>query len=357
MSLTTCSLRSRCDLDDQELLRLILGNESLFASLKSASVLLTGATGWFGVWLLDVLCAADGVLDLGLHITAVSRNPAALLDRYPGFAAGSRITWVTADVRWLEFGNHNFSHIIHAAADNRLSTAPDARSVLFDTLVDGARRVLAAVTPCCQGVLFVSSGAIYGPAARNATPFRETDTGGPDPLSPASAYAEGKRAAEHLGALAAARGVPLRIARCFAFVGPHMPFDQHFAIGNFIADAVAGREILIKSDGRPQRSYLYMTDLVRALLTILISGGAGRAYNVGSDVAVTLQELAGLVDRVVGGRGVRIDGNSSDPADRYVPDTTRIRDELGFVPDVTLESAISRTATWRRRQMNQAMHN
>jgi len=259
-------------------------------------------------------------------------------------------------VRWLELGERAFSHIIHAAADNRLSAAPDARSVLFDTLVDGARSVLKAAGPRCRGILFVSSGAVYGPAPRDGAPFCETHTGGPDPSRPGSTYAEGKRAAEQIGALAAARGVPLRIARCFAFVGPHMPFDQHFAVGNFIADAVAGREILVKSDGRPQRSYLYMSDLVRALLTILTSGAVGRAYNVGSDVAVSIEQLARLVDRVAGGRGVRIGGDSSDSADRYVPDTTRLRSELGFVPEVALESAISRTAAWRRKQMNEAVH-
>jgi len=355
MSAAACKLRSRSDLDGQELLQLIRANESLFESFNAGSVLLTGATGWFGIWLLDVLCAADVALDLGLHITAVSRDPVGFLARHPGFADDPRITWVTADVRRLDLDVQAYSHIIHAAADNRLSAASDARSVLFDTLVDGARRVLAAVGPRCRGILFVSSGAVYGPARRDGGPFRETDAGGPDASLLASTYAEGKRAAEHIGALAAARGVPLRIARCFAFVGPHMPFDQHFAIGNFIADAVAGREILIKSDGRPLRSYLYMTDLVRALLTILVSGVAGRAYNVGSDVAVTLEELARLVDRTVGGRGVRIQGDASDPADRYVPDTTRIRNELGFVPAVALELAISRTAAWRRQQMNEAV--
>jgi dTDP-glucose 4,6-dehydratase len=348
-------MRSRSSLDDRELLALILANEALFAPLSAASVLLTGATGWFGVWLLDVLCAADAVLHLGLRITAVSRHPAGFLARHPRFADDPRVTWVTADVRSLEL-EPSFSHIIHGAADNRLSGAPDARSALFDTVIDGARRILTAAGPRCRGIVFVSSGAVYGPPPRDGMPFRETDTTGPDPSLPASTYAEGKRAAEQIGALAAARGVPLKIARCFAFVGPHMPFDQHFAVGNFIADAVAGREILVKSDGRPQRSYLYMSDLVRALLTILTSGAVGRAYNVGSDVAISLEQLARLVDRVVGGRGVRIRGDSSNSTDRYVPDTTRLQSELGFVPEVALESAIARTAAWRRKQMSETVH-
>jgi dTDP-glucose 4,6-dehydratase len=149
--------------------------------------------------------------------------------------------------------------------------------------------------------------------------------------------------------------VPVRIARCFAFVGPHMPFDKHFAIGNFIADAVHGRSIRIKSDGLPQRSYLYMTDLIRALLTVLVKGSVGRPYNVGSDVAISIEDLARCVDRVVGGRGIAVEGAVSDPSDRYVPDITRLRTELDFVPEVSLETAIARTAAWYRARINESM--
>src|SRR5471030_3121517 len=101
-----------------------------------------------------------------------------------------------------------------------------------------------------------------------------------------------------------------------------MPFDKHFAIGNFIADAVEGRQICVKSDGRPLRSYLYMSDLVQALITILVDGAIARPYNVGSDRAITIEELAHCVNRVAGGGGVLIEGAPSDPLDRYVPDMT-----------------------------------
>jgi len=217
-----------------------------------------------------------------------------------------------------------------------------------DTIVEGTRRVIGVAGPRCRGLLLVSSGAIYGPARSGREAFSEADVGGPDPASIASVYAEGKRAAEQLGAIAAAAGVPVRIARCFAFVGPHMPFDRHFAIGNFIADAVHGRRISVRSDGRPQRSYLYMTDLVVALLSVLLDGTLGRAYNVGSETAVSIEDLAHLVDRVAGGRGVTIGGAASDPRDRYLPDTGRLRTELGFARGVELEAAISKTAAWYR---------
>jgi dTDP-glucose 4,6-dehydratase len=161
-------------------------------------------------------------------------------------------------------------------------------------------------------------------------------------------YAEGKRAAELSCAIAAAGGLPVTVARCFAFVGPHMPFDRHFAIGNFIADAVQGRPIAVKSDGLSQRSYLYMTDLVAALLAVLLRGAPGRAYNVGSERAVSIGDLARLVDRIAGGKGVILGGAPSDPGDRYVPDTTRLRTELGVVPEIGLEAAIAKTAAWYR---------
>jgi dTDP-glucose 4,6-dehydratase len=134
-----------------------------------------------------------------------------------------------------------------------------------------------------------------------------------------------------------------------------MPFDQHFAIGNFIADAVEGRLIRIKSDGKPQRSYQYTSDLIRALLSILIDGATGRAYNVGSNDALTISELAHRVNQVVGGCGVEVAGAASDPTDLYVPDTTRLRTELKFTPAISLDMAIARTAAWYRDMTRRSM--
>jgi len=336
------NLRSRAGLNPDELESLVAGDRALFEELTSASLLITGATGWFGVWILDSLCAADDMLGLALRITAVSRDPKRFLHRFPAFAGDPRISWMQGDVRQFEPAMKEFTHIIHGAADSSQPRGAQDIGDLFGTIVQGTERVLAAAGSKCRGFLLISSGAVYGPNS--------------DPANVKNAYAEGKRAAEMMAAIRALQGVPIRIARCFAFVGPHMPFDRHFAIGNFIADAVAGREILVKSDGRPLRSYLYMTDLVRALLVILNRGNVGAAYNVGSDVPISIEQLARTVDRVVGGKGVSIGGAPSTSAEHYVPDTERLRLELNFEPLVDLEAAISRTAAWyRARSDNLAM--
>jgi dTDP-glucose 4,6-dehydratase len=342
---------SRAQLNAGELQQLVRTAESPLRTLAGASILITGATGWFGVWLLDLLCLADDMLRLGLRIAAVSREPQRFLARFHSFAQDSRISWIKADVRQLEATGAGYSHVIHAATDSSLKADGGLPSLLFDTIVDGTRRALAAAGTGCKGFLLLSSGAIYGPAHAGRARFRESESGGPDPADLRNGYAEGKRAAEQICAIAAGAGVPVRIARCFAFVGPHMPFDKHFAIGNFIADAVRGQPIRVRGDGSAQRSYLYMTDLMRALLMILADGLTGRTYNVGSEVAVTIGQLAHCVDQVVGGRGVVIEGDASLPGDLYVPDTTRLRTELRFTPEIGLETAIARTAAWYRAHM------
>lgn len=346
---------SRSGLDTCELQQLVRTAEAHLRTLAGSSILITGATGWFGVWMLDLFCIADDMLNLGIRLVAVSREPQRFLARFPSFAGDSRISWIKADVRQLTPTGDGFAYVIHAATDTSIKPHLDAPSQLFDTIVDGTRRALAAAGPKCKSFLLLSSGAVYGPAQPNRARFLETESGGPDPSKIKSSYAEGKRAAEQICAIAGSTGVPIRIARCFAFVGPHMPFDKHFAIGNFIADAVGGRPIRVKSDGRPERSYLYMTDLMRALLTILVAGAVGRPYNVGSSVAVTIEQLANCVDRIAGGSGVVIEGATSDPGDRYVPDTTRLNVELRCMPEVALEDSVARTAAWYRARANSSV--
>jgi len=119
------------------------------------------------------------------------------------------------------------------------------------------------------------------------------------PHASASAYGEGKRVAELLCALAAwETGIACVIARCFAFIGPHLPLDAHYAAGNFLRDALKGGPINIISDGRPVRSYLYMADLMVWLMILLVKGQSCRPYNVGSDEAVSLAELAASIQDV-----------------------------------------------------------
>ena len=324
--------------------------EPLWSDLRGQRILITGATGFFGCWLLESFAWANCRLNLGAHAVALSRNPTTLAQKGPHLAADSSITFHAADVRHGEFPQGQFSHVIHAATEASAKLNGDAPLVMFDTIVEGARRALQfSLTHSVGRFLFVSSGAVYGDQPSHVTHVNESFTGGPDPLDRASAYAEGKRAAELLCAVTASPSLETTVARCFAFVGPYMQLDAHFAIGNFIADALRGGPVHVKGDGSPFRSYLYASDLAVWLWTMLFKGRSGRAYNVGSEDALSIAAVAHEVAATVPQKmAVKIAGTPSPgaPAHRYVPSTARARAELGLRAEVPLRDAIRRTYEW-----------
>jgi dTDP-glucose 4,6-dehydratase len=182
------------------------------------------------------------------------------------------------------------------------------------------------------------------------THIGEEYLGAPDPTDPLSAYGEGKRAGEHLIALAHhAGGLGATIARCFTFVGPHLPLDAHFAIGNFIRDGLAGGPIRVTGDGTPRRSYMYMADLSSWLWTILLRGVPCRPYNVGSEEDLSIADLARRVAKFFGTTvTVPKQPDAGVPCVRYVPSTVRARTELGLRYRINLEDALARTVGWLR---------
>jgi dTDP-glucose 4,6-dehydratase len=176
----------------------------------------------------------------------------------------------------------------------------------------------------------------------------EDYNGIPDPLNPQNAYSVAKRCAEHLCALYQDRyGLQTIVSRCFAFIGRDLPLDVHFAIGNFIRDALYRDEITVAGDGTAVRAYLDQRDLAVWLTTLMEKGQGGRAYNVGSDQAITIANLADQVrDLLSPGKPVHILGKAEVSGDRsrYVPDISRARTELALDVTIPLAEAIRATA-------------
>jgi nucleoside-diphosphate-sugar epimerase len=334
--------------DDLEAIASATG--SLWEELRGNRIFITGGTGFFGCWLLESFLWANDRLGLRSHAVVLTRDPKRLLGKAPHLARHPAIQLHPGDVRDFCFPAGGFTHVIHAATEASAELNSTAPSTMLDTNVRGTSRCLEfAAAGGAKKFLLTSSGSVYGTQPSELTHLPETFGGGPDPLSCDSAYAEGKRMAELQCALAArGGGFEIKIARGFAFVGPYMRFDAHFAIGNFIRDQAKGQAILVKGDGTAVRSYLYASDLMVWLWTILFRGRNGRAYNVGSERAVNIAELAAAVAQTAQPRvPVEIRGRPSGlPPQRYVPSTERARHELGLKERVSLEQAIHKTRDW-----------
>lgn len=327
--------------------------------LRGRNVLVTGGTGFFGHWLLESLARANRDRRLGLRAFVLSRDPERFRTRAPELAADAALSFVRGDVRerdWATaeaFGDLEFPFVIHAATDADAGVNERAPEKMIDTIVAGTRQVLEfARARGAERFLLTSSGAVYGRQPPELPRVPEEFPGGPDPLDPRSAYAEGKRTAELLCAIANGRdAMETVVARCWAFLGPHLPLDRHYAAGNFLRDALAGGPIRINGDGTPLRSYMHPADLAVWLWTILLRGESGRAYNVGSEDAVSIAELAHqIASRVDPAPAIEIAKKAVPGArpERYVPSTERARTELGLAQTIALSEAIERTIAWHR---------
>jgi dTDP-glucose 4,6-dehydratase len=335
-------------------LRHVLEHTSeLWDELRDARLFVTGGTGFFGCWLLESFAFAHEQRQLAATMTVLTRSPAAFRAKAPHLTGHPAIRLIEGDVRSFVFPKERFTHVIHAATDASASLNRDHPLVMMDTIVEGTRHTLDFALACgARRFLLTSSGAVYGAQPAQITHVAETYGGGPDPCDPKWAYGEGKRLAELLGAVYHKQfGLECAIARCFAFVGPYLPLDTHFAIGNFIRDAQRGGPIRVGGDGTPYRSYLYAADLAIWLWTILLRGVPCRAYNVGAEQDVTIAELAHVVAATLGLPGNVTIAKAPVPGaspERYVPSTERARQELGLREWISLEEAIRSTDSRRR---------
>lgn len=314
-------------------------------------LLLTGGTGFFGRALLRSW-VADNLLGFDVpDVTVITRSPSIFMERHPNFKGHDWLNFHKGDILTPESlpKGHMYTHILHAATESAIGPSLPALQ-RYDDIVTGTRNMLDyAVKNHAKRFLLTSSGSVYGPQPADLRKIPESYLGIPDPLNPASSYGIGKRAAEHLCGLYNERfALESVVARCFSFIGQDLPMRAHFAIGNFIHDALHNDNIVVTGNGNTVRSYMNQDDLAKWLFRILTIGVAGHAYNVGSDKAITISHLADRIRDILSPEKSVIFKNKIDTLQArtiYVPDISSAKLNLDLELKISLDDSIAQFLT------------
>jgi dTDP-glucose 4,6-dehydratase len=309
--------------------------EKIAEKLKGKKILITGGSGFFGKSFCETLAT------YGIDIYVMARNP----------VMKNGVSFIPHDVTKPFDFNVKVDYIIHAATPAIDIDKKDFEKTL-DIIVNGTKNALDYAEKInCKKFLLVSSGAVYGEQPSEMDKIPESYVNKDSFFDFKSAYGTGKRISELLALDWNHRtGKNVTIARCFAFAGRHLPINQHFAIGNFVRDALANKVINVKGDGTSVRSYLDADDLVLWLLAILLHGESGEAYNVGSDVEISIKDLANIVALQVPGTKIIVQNKAelSGKRSKYVPSIEKVKTDLQLSVNVDLNKSIKKMIEFNR---------
>lgn len=327
--------------------------ESIASEIKTelstkSQFFITGGTGIIGKWLLATLTHLKVTSHFDLKVTILSRNPERFKKQYPDF---NWVDYIKGDIQNPISANlQNIDYFIHGATDVISQNSYDQ---ILKTTILGTLNALQFAEICgAKKFHLISSGAVYGKSICPEEGFNESQISYIDFLNTNSAYALGKMSSEAAVFNWESRCIQVKnISRLFANYGEHVPLESHFAIANFVNDAVIKKEeIVITGDGLAQRSYLHVSDIARAVLKIAILGqGSDQAYNVGSPHKMTIKQLAKTVVNVAGEDTViNVLGNKSNQAhsDTYFPCVEKYEKQFGKIQNIDFEDGLIEYIHW-----------
>jgi UDP-glucuronate decarboxylase len=326
----------RADLD-----RIVESSRAELAAFSGASLLLTGATGFLGRYLVESVVRFNEVSPgPACVVTLPTRRPDLLRSRYPEqVAAGEIVVVEWGDGSAIDPPDQGWDYVIHGAA----TTDParfreDPVASLRETVGMAASVAEVAKTSGASRVALISSGAVYGDQPQGLPAIPETYVAGPMPAVPARAYAEAKRLSEMFFGIT---GLDLAVARVFSVVGPYQDLSASFAVPDLIRQAAGDGILRLTSDGQARRSFCYTTDLSVILFKLLLGEPHHTVYNVGCrEGTASIAEVAHVIAEIFGGLEVQVSAGAGSPLD-YVPALERLYEE--YVPVVGLREGLLRT--------------
>lgn len=328
----------------------ILAANLPWSALDDSVILITGANGFLAAYLVETLLGMRAQLGIGPRkVLALVRNLDHGEARFRHHSGRDDMEFIEASVdQPLDLAGP-VDHVIHAASQaSPRFYLTDPVGVLTANLA-GTVNLLQLARAKGSHMLFFSSGEVYGEAAR--VPTGEGDYGFLEPAAVRACYAESKRAGETMCvAWAHQYDMHVTIVRPFHTYGPGVMLDDGRVFADFVADVVAGRDIVMKSDGSARRAFCYVADAIEGFLTVLLKGESATPYNVGNaEAEISIKELAETLVGLFPEKGLRVVVDPSrqspdyavSPISRNVPAIARVR-QLGWSPRTSIADGFRR---------------
>lgn len=316
--------------------------------LKNSTILVTGATGMIGSFLVDTLMFLNTHSHANMKVIACGRNKKRVTAFFDHYMDSPFFSVLQQDVREVFHIDGNIDYVIHCASNaHPVAYAEDPVGTMTTNFL-GTKNVLDLCVEKNAELLFLSTFNVYGKNRGDITAFTE-DYNGALKIESRSCYPESKRSSETLCHCYSAQfGVKFRIARLSRVFGPTMIESDSKASAQFFRNGVSGKDIVLKSDGKQYYSYIYTPDAVSAILYILVNGEDNSSYNVSNQLCnVHLADFAKQIAALSGTEIIFDIQNSLEQKGSMnsvydLMDNSKLL-SIGWKPKYSLENSVKRT--------------
>lgn len=273
--------------------------------LQDCSILISGASGLVGSFLIDVLMMQNKQYGLNCKVFALGRNAQRAKDRFEYCWDDDNFLFVSHDINLpltIE-GVKKVDYVLHLASNTHpVAYSTEPISTITTNIIGTQNMLDFAVSHESKRMAFASSNEIYGENRGDVEKFEEDYCGYIDCNTLRAGYPESKRCGEALcQAYKSQKGLDIVIPRLTRSYGPTLLQTDTKAMSQFIKKAIAGEDIVLKSEGNQYYSYTYVADAVSGLLTVLLLGENGEAYNIADEASdIKLKDLAKVIADIAG---------------------------------------------------------